>query len=147
MIENKWIIISILMSLFFLSCASYIPSYTPPGKGKEKPIARPKVKPIIRPREKEKIALSNYRSATAYEDEYYEKKNSYYAKIAIDKFEKYFILTPNGHFACLALLKKAELHYRIGNYENAKIDLKRAKQRNNCQKTFENEIKYVENLF
>ena len=103
-------------------------------------------KSIAKPEEREKIALSNYNTARAYENEFYKENNSTYAKIAIERFETYYIYSPSGTYAALSLLRKAELYYHLGELGNARYELNRVKSRYDFRKDYQKEIQYIEEL-
>ena len=94
----------------------------------------------ITPRQKEAKALSHYKTARTYEDKYYETKQKRYAITSIKRYREYYNLTPNGEYACLALLKVAELLWRIGNEDDAKVELSRVRSRRDFMNNLEDFI-------
>jgi len=101
---------------------------------------------ILTPEEIESQALSYYKSARIYENQYYDTEKSDYAKIAIEKFGNYYNLQPTGSYAGLALLRIAELSYHIGDKNRAIFELRRIKSRYDLSSKYKDEIALIENL-
>lgn len=142
--DNKIIKKSIFILVIVLLTASCAVKYRYRPL-KSKPSA-PKLL-YVDPIKKQSQALSIYRSATAFEDEYYyDTRSIKAAEIAINKYEQYYILTPNGSYACIALLKKAELLYRLNSINEARNELFRVKTRKGFLNKFTAEIQYIEGL-
>jgi hypothetical protein len=99
------------------------------------------------PYDRENRALSSYRSARYYENQFYDTNNTKYANIAIECFEEYYSLVPTGEYAVLALLRKAKLYHMIGQDDNAKYELERLKERLDLDLSrYSEEIRYIEGL-
>ena len=110
------------------------------------PIPSPQPDRLVEPEDIESQALSYYKSASIFENQYYETEKIEYAKIAIEKFEKYYNLLPNGSYAGLALLHMAELSYNIGDKSRALYELNRIKRRYDLKLKYSEEIKSIEEL-
>lgn len=132
MIRNT--IILLIIGFLFYTC-------TPPQKSTRRP---PRGISVY---EKTSLAHSTFKSALEYEDQYYYYGRNKDALIAISKFEKYFLLSPQGVYACESLLKKAKLLYMIREFQKAKIEINRVKNINSLRVDCKEEINHIENLF
>ena len=91
-------------------------------------------------------ALSFWNSGLVYQKQFHQTKNIDYAKIAIDKYEKYYSLQPNGTYAGSALIRMAELAYYLGDKNRALHELNRIKSRQDLKYKYFEEIKLIEYL-
>ena len=95
----------------------------------------------------ENEATSAYFSACVFENQFYERENRSDAINAINKFERYYNLLPDGTYAGLSLLKIVELSYHLGDLERAKYELDRIKGNYKLRVSHNEEIKLIESLF
>jgi len=91
-------------------------------------------------------ALSHWNTGLVNQKQYNQTKNIDYAKIAIEKYEKYYALQPNGTYAGSALIRMAELAYYIGDKNRALFELNRIKRRYDLRNNYSEEIKLLEEL-
>lgn len=124
-------------SIFFGSKSKKVVKIQQPPHKKEE---------YISPEERERMANSYYNTARAYEVQYYKTGYTGNAKIAIEQFEQYYCLCPDGVYAALSLLRKTELYFHIGKYDHADFELNRLKKRNKLSDKYKEEIQYIENL-
>lgn len=94
--------------------------------------------------DKSKLAKASFETAEKNEDLFYYDWNKKYAFIALEKYEKSFVLSPQGPYACAALLKKAMLYKNIGEIYKATIELKRVRIIPDYFTICGDELKYVE---
>ncbi len=137
-------LILIVVTLSLNSCAIFqaiLGGGTKSSKGKEVIIDTPKG--ILTPEQRAKKANSDYNTARSFETKYYNSHRVKDAKIAIEHFESYYSLLPNGSYAVLALLRKIELLAEIGDYISAKNDFNRLLRRKNLIESYKNEIEYI----
>lgn len=91
-------------------------------------------------------AMSHWNSGLVHQKQYNQTNNDDYAKIAIEKYEKYYTLQPNGTYAGSALIRIAELALYIGDNNRALFELNRIKTRYDLRNKYSNEIKILEEL-
>ncbi len=112
-------------------------------------IAPPKdnSQPVIKSPQKIQIeALSYWNSGLVHQKQYFNTKNKDYARIAIEKYDKYYSLQPEGTHAGSSLIRMAELAYYIGDKKRATHELDRIKKRYDLKNKYIKEIQLLEEL-
>ena len=133
--------ISLLTLLFLGRCAQNIPiNTTPQGRTESTSSSQ---EPLSDDDRMQK-ALDYFKAAQGYVLQYEKSQDISDFNTAIEYYQKYYELLPNGDYAALAILSIVELYCDIGDFENAREGLNILNTRYDLRRNYEEEIEYLE---